>query len=79
MISTSELEILQKLSMRCLFMMKPLPVKETDDLEQVDETLGEKELWLTIENTPEDRLNILQKMKKLKYTLEKSDSSKATG
>ena len=60
-------------------MMKPLPVKETDDLEQVDKTLGEKELWLTIENTPEDRLNILQKMKKLKYTLEKSDSSKATG
>ncbi len=39
---------------------------------------GGKELLLTIENTPEDRLDLLQQMTRLKLSLKKAHSIKGT-
>jgi hypothetical protein len=38
----------------------------------VDSTISEDKLLLTIENTPEDRLDLLQQMTKLKLSLQKA-------
>ena len=38
---------------------------------QIDSPVDETNLLLTIENTPEDRLDLLQQMTKLKLSLEK--------
>ena len=38
---------------------------------EIDSPVGETNLLLTIENTPEDRLDLLQQMTKLKLSLEK--------
>ena len=41
---------------------------------QIDSPVGETNLLLTIENTPEDRLDLLQQMTKLKLSLEKAQN-----
>ena len=41
---------------------------------EIDSPVGEKNLLLTIENTPEDRLDLLQQMTKLKLSLEKAQN-----
>ena len=35
----------------------------------------DRELWLTIENTPEDRLDIIKKMEKLKRSIQINEES----
>ena len=45
---------------------------------KIDPETGGKELLLTIENTPEDRLNLLQQMTRLKLSLKKAHSIKGT-
>ena len=50
------------------------PPPEVDKLETAvknDPEIGERDLLLTIENTPEDRLDILRQMTRLKNSLEK--------
>ena len=39
---------------------------------KIDPVIGGEDLLLTIENTPEDRLDLLQQMTKLKLSLEKA-------
>ena len=41
---------------------------------QIDSPVDETNLLLTIENTPEDRLDLLQQMTKLKLSLEKAQN-----
>ena len=41
---------------------------------EIDSPVGETNLLLTIENTPEDRLDLLQQMTKLKLSLEKAQN-----
>ena len=41
---------------------------------EIDSPVGEKNLLRTIENTPEDRLDLLQQMTKLKLSLEKAQN-----
>jgi len=41
---------------------------------EIDTPVGETNLLLTIENTPEDRLDLLQQMTKLKLSLEKAQT-----
>ena len=43
---------------------------------KIDPETGGKELLLTIENTPEDRLDLLQQMTRLKLSLKKALSIK---
>ena len=45
---------------------------------KIDPENGGKELLLTIENTPEDRLDLLQQMTRLKLSLKKAHSIKDT-
>ena len=45
---------------------------------KIDPETGGKELLLTIENTPEDRLDLLQQMTRLKLSLKKAPSIKDT-
>ena len=45
---------------------------------KMDPETGGKELLLTIENTPEDRLDLLQQMTRLKLSLKKAHSIKGT-
>ena len=45
---------------------------------KIDPETGGKELLLTIENTPEDRLDLLQQMTRLKLSLKKAHSIKGT-
>ena len=45
---------------------------------KIDPETGGKELLLTIENTPEDRLDLLQQMTRLKLSLKKALSIKDT-
>ena len=45
---------------------------------KIDPETGGKELLLTIENTPEDRMDLLQQMTKLKLSLKKAHSIKGT-
>ena len=49
---------------------------KTEKLAKVDPTIDEKILHLCIENTPEDRLNVLLQMTKLKVALEKAQTTK---
>tara|TARA_Y100000588_G_C13493942_1_gene602227 strand:- start:163 stop:345 length:183 start_codon:yes stop_codon:yes gene_type:complete len=41
---------------------------------EIETPVGETNLLLTIENTPEDRLDLLQQMTKLKLSLEKAQT-----
>ena len=45
---------------------------------KIDPEIRGKELLLTIENTPEDRLDLLQQMTRLKLSLKKAHSTKDT-
>ena len=45
---------------------------------KIDPETGSKELLLTIENTPEDRLDLLQQMTRLKLSLQKAHTIKGT-
>ena len=45
---------------------------------KIDPETGGKELLLTIENTPEDRLDLLQQMTRLKLSLKKAHFIKGT-
>ena len=45
---------------------------------KIDPETEDKELSLIIENTPEDRLDLLQQMTKLKLSLKKAHSVKNT-
>ena len=45
---------------------------------KIDPETEDKELSLIIENTPEDRLDLLQQMTKLKLSLKKAHSIKNT-
>ena len=45
---------------------------------KIDPETEDKELSLTIENTPEDRLDLLQQMTRLKLSLKKAHSIKGT-
>ena len=49
---------------------------KTERVGKVDPAVDEKKLHLSIENTPEDRLNVLQQMTKLKVALEKNANNK---
>ena len=40
----------------------------------IDSTISDNELLLTIENTPEDRLDLLQQMAKLKLSLKRAQT-----
>ena len=57
--------------------MSPPPIiKKNVTAIKVLPATGVDDLSLTIENTPEDRLDMLQQMTKLKHSLEKAKSVK---
>ena len=49
---------------------------KTEKVGKVDPAVDEKKLHLSIENTPEDRMNVLLQMTKLKVALEKAQTTK---
>ena len=49
---------------------------KTEKLGKVVPAVDEKKLHLSIENSPEDRLNVLLQMTKLKVALEKAQTTK---
>ena len=52
-------------------MSRPAEVDKSETAVKNDPEIGERDLLLTIENTPEDRLDILRQMTRLKHSLEK--------
>ena len=52
-------------------MSPPPEVDKSETAVKNDPEIGERDLLLTIENTPEDRLDILRQMTRLKNSLEK--------
>ena len=52
-------------------MSPPPEVDKSETSVKKDPIIGERDLLLTIENTPEDRLDILRQMTRLKHSLEK--------
>ena len=52
-------------------MSPPPEVDNSETSVNKNPIIGEKDLLLTIENTPEDRLDILRQLTRLKHSLEK--------
>ncbi len=59
-------------------MSPPEKIRKNITSIKIDPETGGKELLLTIENTPEDRLDLLQQMTRLKLSLKKAHSIKDT-
>ena len=57
--------------MKEFLVSRPAEVDESETSVKNNPVMGERDLLLTIENTPEDRLDILKQMTRLKLSLEK--------